>query len=160
MLRHLKRMGELGLVGDKKVTPKAPKARRVYFAKSAMVGDYSTRDLIIVKATELNASRPSGNAKIRDLESTAGGLLVQRRRVKDNAKRVGRMIEDLVADQQAMTSALEGMHLDDYESLILRVLLTEETLEDGIRVLSRYYGLEDRRSIDEALAKARRIVGK
>ncbi len=160
MLRHLKRLSKLGLVEEMKLSPRTPKARRVYAAKSALFGDYSTAGLTVVKSTEPLPPTTPFSRKGRDLESMAGELLVERRRVKDNAKRLGRLIEGLVADQLALTSTLNAMALNEEERLILGVILTEETVEDGVKVLSRYYGLEDRRSIDKALAKLKRSVGK
>jgi hypothetical protein len=52
------------------------------------------------------------------------------------------------------------MNLSNEERLMLGVVLTEETAEDGAKVLSKYYGIDDRRSIDNALAKARRLGSK
>jgi len=91
-------------------------------------------------------------------EQMAADLIVQRRRVREQARRLGRAIDELVGYQGALESALEGLDLTQEERVILEVVLTEETIEDGRSVLSRYYGLEDRRSIDEVLSKARRIV--
>ena len=65
------------------------------------------------------------------------------------------MIDDLVDDQEALSAALEEMPLVEQERLILEVLFTEETISEGVGVLSRYYGLDDRRSIDKALAQAK-----
>ena len=70
------------------------------------------------------------------------------------------MIDDLVNDQEALAAALEEMPLGEQERLILEVLFTEETLDDGIGVLSRYYGINDRRSIAKALAQAKSNASK
>jgi DNA-binding transcriptional ArsR family regulator len=150
VLRHLNRLEELDLVEERKVSAKSPKARRVYAAKGATFGDYSTGSLTVVKATEKWPSDKRNQREGQNLEKMAGELLIQRRAIRDGAKRLGRMIDGLADDQEALASTLEAMRLSDEERLILEVLLTEETLEEGIRVLSRYYGFEDRRSMDTA----------
>jgi DNA-binding transcriptional ArsR family regulator len=158
VLRHLKLLMKLGLVEERRLNPVTPKARIVYAAKSMAVGDYSTSGLMMVKSTPLLRREVSGGGV--ELERMAGEVLVRRSQVRSAAKRLGREIDELVAAQESLQAALDSMPLGDYERLILGVLLTEETIEDGVRVLSKYYGIGDRRSIDKALAKARRIVDK
>ena len=58
-------------------------------------------------------------------------------------------------------AALESMDLSDTERLILQVLFTEESLEEGERVLLEHFGLQDgKKSIERALSKARRHIKK
>jgi DNA-binding transcriptional ArsR family regulator len=156
VLRHLKILTKLGLVEERRMTSRAPKARRVYAAKGASLGDYSTGTLTVVRATERVPTARQHRHQPRDLERMSGELLIQRRRIRDEARKLGRMIDDLVDSQQALESALNGLKLTAGQRLILEVLLTEETATDGRRVLSRYYGLNDTMSIDEALAEAKR----
>ena len=66
--------------------------------------------------------------------------------MKDQAKKLGRMIDELADEREALRSRLEGIHASPEEGLVLEVMLTEETLQDGLRVLAKYYGIEDRRS--------------
>jgi len=160
VLRHLKRLAELGLVEERKLNARTPKARRVYFAKNTILGDYSVEGVTIVKMTERVPPGPRKGQNLRDLEGLSGDILLQRRRIRDEARRIGRMIDDLVDDQEALAAALEEMPLGEQERLILEVLFTEETMSDGAGVLSRYYGLDDRRSIDKALAQAKGNAGK
>ncbi len=159
VLRHLKRLEELGLVEESKLLARAPKARRVYSAKGVLLGDYSTGDMVAVKATEKLPARDP-QSKDFDIERRSGDILVQRRRIRDDFRRLGKMIDELTDDQEAMMSALVAMELSDEERLVLEVIFTEDTLEDGVRALSKYYGIEDRRSIDKALAKVARIARK
>ncbi len=155
VLRHLNRLSELGLVEERKLARSAPKARRVYAAKNTSLTDLSTAGLTVVKATEQTPGPERAGPPPHDLERMSGELLVQRRRIAEEAKKLGRMIDDLVDNQGALLSALDRVASDDMQKLILQVLLTEETRADGERVLSRYYGIVDRRSIDEALARAK-----
>lgn len=160
VLRHLRRLEKVGLIEERRVTASAPKARRVYAAKGAILQDYSAGNLTVAKLVETwpEARRPRKQGA--ELESMAAEVLILRRRVREEAKRIGKMIDEAAQSQEELEAALAGMHLSEEERLILEVILTEETVEDGIRALSKFYGMEDRRSIDEALAKARRDVGK
>ena len=157
VLRHLKRLVELGIVEERKLVPRTPKARRVYSAKGSTVGDYSLGGLTIVRSTERVSREPSAARQAQDLEGLAGEVLIHRRRIAEQAKKLARLIDALVEQQEALSRAMEQAKLTPEEGLLLGVLLTEETIEEGARVLSTYYGLDDRRSIDKALAKARRI---
>jgi predicted transcriptional regulator len=160
VLRHLRRLEKVGLLEERRVTASAPKARRVYAAKAAILEDYSSGDLTIAKLVEKWPEAKHTLKQGTDLESMAAEVLILRRRVREEAKRIGRMIDEAAAGQEVLESALKRMHLSEEERLILEVILTEETVEDGVRALSRFYGMEARRSIDEALAKARRNVDK
>ena len=160
VLRHLRRLERAGLVEERKVTASAPKARRVFAARGAILEDYSSGNLTIAKFVERMPEPRRGWKQGAGLESMAAEVLLLRRRVKEEAKRIGRMIDEAAAGREELEAALARMHLNEEERLILEVILTEETLEDGIRVLSKFYGVDDRRSIDEALAKARRNVSK
>ena len=53
---------------------------------------------------------------------------------------------------------MRSLPLSQAEKLMVEVALTEDTLEDGLGVLSKYYGIGDRRSIERALAQADRVV--
>ena len=154
VLRHLRKLGEVGLVEERKLAAGAPKARRVYAGGLTILTDYSLPGLTIVKATELVPPQrtlplPAG------LERMSGELLIQRRRIADEVKKLGRMIDEYVDDQELLSAALDELSVSEFQKLILRVLLTEDTRADGERVLSRYYGVEDTRSIDGALARAK-----
>ena len=160
VLRHLRRLMELGLVEEAKLRARAPKARRVYVAKSASIGDYSTVGLTVVKATERAQEQVRKKTRGQDIEALAGELLILKRRVRDQTRKLGRIIDELADEQASLRRALSELPFDEETKLILEVLLTEETAEDGEKVLSRFYGLGDRRSIDKALAQAKRIVSK
>ncbi|MDA4126948.1 MAG: helix-turn-helix domain-containing protein [Thaumarchaeota archaeon] len=160
VIKHLKRLTQLGLVDERKAPASASKARRVYVSRSPLVGDYSAKDLAIVKLSKVARPEKRRHSQNKDLESLAADLLFQRRRIRDEAKRLGKIIDRLVEEEELLNGALEAGSFTNDERLILQTLLTEETIEDGVQVLSKYYGIEDRRSIDKALMKARHSVGK
>ena len=160
VLRHLRRLEKIDLVEERKVTASAPKARRVYAARGAILENYSAGNLVVAKLVEKEQGESRPQRQRAELESMAAEVLILRRRVKEESKRIGRMMEEAAKSQEDLEAALARMRLNEEERLILEVILTEETVEDGIRALSRFYGIEDRRSIDKALAEARRNVGK
>ena len=157
VLRHLNRLQEAGLVEERSLSRASPKARKVYGAKSARVRDASIGGFTVVRATELPLGE-AGRARVRDLEKAAGELLLQRRRVREGVRKLGRMIDEVSDQQDDLDSSIERLKLSPSERLVLRVLLTEDTLEDGEKVLTKYYGLGDRRSIESVLKKAKRIA--
>ena len=157
VIRHLKILEGAAIVKEERVHSKVPKARIVYVASGEMVGDYSTGDLTVVRAVERGGGRQTPGPSA-GLERMAGDVIVQRRRVREETKRLARTIDELVGYQDALETALKHGSFTDAERLILEVLFTEETLEDGVRALDRYYGVGDRRSIEEALGKARQSV--
>ena len=156
VLRHLKRLAELGLVEERGLSRAAPKARIVYAAASTRVRDYSSEGLTVVRSTDVRSGRQP--ARVHDLERAAGDLLIQRRRIGETARKLGRMIDEASEDQEDLAAAVGSLGLSDTERLIVEVVLTEDTLEEGREVLSKYYGIEDRRSIERALSKAGRFV--
>ena len=161
VLKHLTKLEELGLVEEKNVRSPALAVRKVYTTKGVKLGDYSAEGLTLVKLSE-NPSAPDEEAERPfDLEYLAEEAILRRRRIQDQTRRLGRMIDDLVKDESRIEVALESMDLTDTERLILRVLFTEESLEEGERVLLEHFGLQDgKRSIEKALSKARRQTKK
>ncbi len=156
VLKHLAKLEGQGLVQEAKVRTGRMSVRKVYAPKGYLLGDYSTPGLSVVRFTDRSSSgarpRPNGRA---DLEGMAEDMMFMRRRVKEEARRLGRMIDDLAVEQARLAEALESMGLDDDERLILEALFTEESVEQGRKLISKHYGLKDgTMSIDRALSKA------
>lgn len=161
VLKHLTKLEELGLVEEENLRSPAFAVRRVYTAKGVKLGDYSAEDLTLVKLSENPSALAEEPDRPFDLEYLAEEAILRRRRIQDQTRRLGRMIDDLVEDESRLKVALESMDLSDAERLILRVLFTEESLEEGERVLVEHFGLRDgKRSIEKALSKARRQTKK
>jgi len=160
VLRHLRQLEKLGIVEERRLSPNIPKARRVYASKGAMVEDYSSGDLTVAKLIEIwpEAKRLQGTAV--DLENMSADVLLLRRRVKEETRRLGRLIDEVAESQDQLRTALANAPLNDVERVIVEVILTEETVEDGVKALSKFYGIVDRRSIDGALARAKLNVRK
>ena len=161
VLKQLRKLEELGLAEEKSVRSPGLTVRKVYAAKGAKLGDFSVGDLTLVKLS-WKPSAPAEEPDRRfDLEYMAEEAILRRRRIRDQTRRLGRMIDDLVEDESRIKAALESMDLSDTERLTLQVLFTEESLEEGERVLLEHFGLQDgKKSIEKALSKARHQVKK
>lgn len=161
VLKHLRKLEELGLVEETSVRGPGLTVRKVYLAKGARLRDFSTGDLTLVKLSGKPSAPAEEPDRPLDLEYLAEEAILQRRRVRDQARRLGRMIDDLVEDESRIRVALESMDLNDIERLILQVLFTEESLEEGENVLLEHFGLQDgKKSIEKALSKARHNIKK
>ena len=160
VIRHLRRLEKLGLVEERTLSKSIPRARRVYASKGAIVEDYSSGDLTVAKVVERLPRERGAKWPAANLENLSAEVLLLRRRVKEETKKLGRLIDEAAASREELEAALANMSLSEVERLILEVILTEETVEDGVRALSMFYGIEDIRSIDNALAKAKHNVGR
>ena len=161
VLRHLEVLNRLGLIEETRINSKELTARKLYHLRDAHFNDFSVGDIIIVRAAKMHHQGPRAMLTVEDMEDLAGDLLIRRRRIKEKAKRLARMIGELTEDEIRLVESIEGMNLSDKESLILETAFTEETLQDAEHVLSKVQGLVNARtSIDRALSKARRIAKK
>jgi DNA-binding transcriptional ArsR family regulator len=159
VLKHLRKLQELGLVQEMSVGSSALAVRKVYAATRAKLADFSTGDLTLVKLSEKPSEAAEEPDQPPDLEYMAEEAILQRRRVRDQTKRLGRMIDDLVENESRIKAALESMDLSDAERLILQVLFTEESFAEGERVLLEHFGLQDgKKSIEKALVKTRHRI--
>jgi predicted transcriptional regulator len=157
VLKHLKALEAVGLVDEKTISGRSMKVHKIYVPGKAELGDYSTGDLLVVKALK-PAKEPSRSAR-EGLEGLAEEVMLQRRRVREQARRLGRAIDELVSEERALRRAIGSLIADEDEKLILQVLYSEETFAEGAEALGKHFGLKDgRRSIDKALAKASHSV--
>ena len=158
VLRHVEAMGRAGLIREDRLAAKGLPVRKVYSLQGVKVMDFSVGDLTILKvsAKEWTKAEAAGS-----LERQAMDIMMARRRVRDKAKRLARAIDELAENEEALAQSIEGRGLADEERLVLLTVLTEETTEEAERVLARVQGMRDaRRSIDKALATARRNGGR
>ena len=157
VLKHLRVLKEMGLVEKKSVKSPGLSIRKVYEASGARLRDFSTEDQTLVKLSATPSAAAEEPDKFLDIEYLAEEAMVQRRRVRDQARRLARMIDDLVQDESRIKAAIESVDPSEAERLILQVLFTEQSLEEGVRVLLAHYGPRDgKKSIERALGKARR----
>ena len=157
VLKHLSKLESMGLVEERRLTGAGLSVKKVYAPKSYVLGDYSTPDLTIAKFSKTGRESPPVREQRADLESMAEEAILLRSRVKDEARRLGRLIDELAEEQQRISEALLSMDLEEEERLVLEVLFTEDSEEKGAKLLAKHYGIKDgRRSIDRALSKANR----
>lgn len=156
VLKHLRKLEGLGLVEETSVRSPSLSVRKVYVSKGTRLKDFSAGDLTLVKLSKKSLARAEEADWHPDLEYLAEEAILQRRRVRDQARRLGRMIDGLVQDESRIMAAIESMNLSNVERIILQVLFTEGSLEEGELVLLRHFGLQDgKKSIEKALSKAR-----
>lgn len=161
VLKHLTRMKRLDIVAEVKVEGGTLPIRKVYAAKSARIGDFSHGDLTVVKVTDTAERSASSDNPVSELESLAADSIIQKRRVRDQARRLSRTIDELVATQTRISGILNGMEIADDDRMLLQAAFTEESLEEAERSLSAHFGLrEPRRAIEKALARARKLAKK
>jgi len=159
VLRHLNELDEMDLLSETTIKGSKMSTRKLYSLKESRVRDFSVGGLTIVKVTEKPRVMKSQGGQAT-VESMASEILVGRRRVKDKARRLARTIDELMEDEDRLIQAIEDMKLDDEDRIVMQTLFTEDTLDEAERILSRIQGLPDaRRSIDKALAEAKRNVG-
>jgi DNA-binding transcriptional ArsR family regulator len=161
VLKHLEKLDSLGMLEKRKVAGRDLSVRRLYALKGFHVGDFSAEGLTVVSIREGGPLPYHGTDPAGDLEKIAEDVLVQRRRVRDQARRLGRSISELTGYEERLAGLIEALGLEDPERLVIQTAFTEETLGDAERELRKVHGIDDpRRSIARALAKARRSVKK
>jgi len=161
VLRHLEDMKKLGLVEEKKIKAKKLSARRIYLLTGLHVNDFSLNDLAVIRAG--SPSRSSGNPRLtfEQLEDTSAEILVRRRAIKQQVKRLAKMIEEVSEEEAGLVQAIETMGLDDEDRVVLETAFTEDTLEEAEELLRRTQGVSDAsETIEKAMNKARRIAKK
>jgi DNA-binding transcriptional ArsR family regulator len=161
VLKHLERLDSLGILEKRKVSGKDISVRKLYFLKGIHIGDFSADGLTVVNIAKGKPLPYEGKDPVGDLERIAEDVLVQRRRIRDQARKLGRSIEELTVHEERLSGLIERLRLADDERLVIQTAFTEETLEEAEKELKRIHRIDDpRRSIARALAKARRNVEK
>jgi predicted transcriptional regulator len=161
VLKHLDKLSQLGLLEKGKIGGKAVTVRKLYSMKNGSVGDFSNGGLTIVSISRRQPSVYKSANPVGELESLAEDILVQKRRIREQARRLGRMIDEMIGDQEKLNSLVQDLNLSDEDKLVVQTAFTEETLQDAEKALSRIHGMTTpRRSIEQALSKARRNVKK
>ena len=161
VLKHLKKLEKLGLAKGRDVRGSELRVRRLYSPGKEKVGDFSVGDLAVVR---LSSGRSAGSISARSvegLEALAEDAIVQRARIGEQARKLGRMIDDLVGLEASLAGTLESLKLGADEELVLHTYFTEVTPEGAVKTLSKYYGLSDaRKAIARAMAKVSRAAKK
>lgn len=158
VLKHITRLEKLGLISETKVDASALRVRKVYSMKGVRIGDFSYGGLTVVKMSTSTERPAHSDEPLRELELLAADTLVERRRIRDQARRLGRMIDELANTEARIHGLVEGLGTDDQDRLLLSAAFTEESLEEAEKVLSEHFGLrEPRRALEKALSRARKL---
>lgn len=159
VLKHLAKLEGLGLVEERRIAGGSV-ARKVYSSKGYHIGDFSDGGLMVVKTKprEWNAEAVTG-PPLRTLQALSEDTLVQRLRIREEARRLGRMIDELFGTEERLNGAIESIKLTDEERLVVRAYFGEETPEEAVEVLTKNFGIADaRRTIERGLRKVRKDV--
>ena len=143
VLKHLESLNEMGLLEERTLKqPKYLAVRKAYSLKGSNIGDFSRGSLMIVNL----AGEPKGEA-VRsgkdvygDVEMMAEELLLQRRRINEQTRRIQRVIDEFSATGWRLKSLIDSLELDPEEKLIAATVFTEDTVSGATAVLSKYYG--------------------
>jgi predicted transcriptional regulator len=158
VLKHLARMEKLGLVAEAKVEGGAFPVRKVYSMKGVRIGDFSHGNLTVVKVTDSTVKSAKSEDAVKELESLAADALVQKRRIRDQTRRLGRMIDELVNTESRIGGLIGGLGAEDEDRLLLHTAFTEESMEEAERSLTEHYGMrEPKRALDKAVSRARKL---
>ena len=114
--------------------------------------------VVKTKPREWNAEAVTG-PPLRTLQALSEDTLVQRLRIREEARRLGRMIDELFGTEERLNGAIESIKLTDEERLVVRAYFGEETPEEAVEVLTKNFGIADaRRTIERGLRKVRKDV--
>ena len=153
VLKHLEILNKMGLIEEKTVgRPKYLTVRKAYSLKGASLDDFSRGSLMIVNLGAEREEEALGvaNDAFVDLNGMAEELLIQGRRIKDQARRLQRMIDEFSATKSRLKRLIESLDLNSEEKLIAETVFTEDTVEGAAKVLSKFYGC---RNPDEAISE-------
>src|SRR2546428_10523924 len=143
VLKHLEKLNKLGLIEQRTLSPRKYLAvRKAYSLKGSNLGDFSRGSLMIVNLSAEREEEELGAAKdvYADLNEIAEELLIQGRRIKDQARRLQRMIDEFSATESRLKRSVDSLDLDPEEKLIAETVFTEDTMESAAKVLSEFYG--------------------
>ena len=161
VLKHLKKLEKLGLAKGQNIKRSELSVRRLYSPGKEKVGDFSAGDLAVVRLSSSESVGSVSARSVEGMESLAEDAIVQRARIGEQVRKLGRMIDDLVRLEASLAWSLDSLKLAADEKLILHTYFTEVTPEDAVKTLSKYYGLRDaRKAIASAVAKVTRNAKK
>ncbi len=160
VLKHLEKLNEMGLLEERTISrPKYLAVRKAYSIKGSSLGDFSRGSLMIVNLSGEREEEALGAAKdvYADLNGMAEELLIQGRRIKDQARRLQRMIDEFSATELRLRRLIESLEIDPEERLIAETVFTEDSLAGAATVLSKFYGCRNTdRAIRDVVAKVRK----
>jgi predicted ArsR family transcriptional regulator len=161
VLKHLEKLSELGLVSEQKVDAGGIGARKVYVTKGTHIADFSSGDLTVVKLSKYKRRAVASDDPVQELEALSEDIMFRRRRIRDQARRLGRLIDEMGEDQERIEGLISSLGLTDEERLLLQVAFSEESMDDAERLVREQRGVADaRRSLEKVISKAKRIAKK
>ena len=158
VLKHLAKLAEVGLVEALTlIRPKRLGVRKVYTVKKTLVGDYSRGSLMVVNLSEAarGGTIPSKDG-YRELERLAEDSIIQKGRIRDQARRLARMIKELDGFESRLKEGIGRLPLTEEEKLVAYVMFTEDTEAEAVKTLRSHYACrEPQLAIEEVNRKLR-----
>jgi len=169
VLKHLKKLKDLRLVkemeiakGHRKHGKASLSSRKLYTVdRGVHVRNFSDRDFTVVKVSNEIELATKSSDPVQELESLAMDTLLQRRRIRDQARKLGRMIDELVSTEAQIGAIAHAAGADDEDRFLLQVAFAEESREEAEKSLRAEYGPHGSRdALEKAIAKAKRLSRK
>ena len=158
VLKHLGKLSQIGLVEELRLTkPKRLGIRKIYRVRKTLIGDYSLGNLMVVNLiqTAREETIPSKGG-IDELERLAGDSIIQKGRIRDQARRLERMIGELAGIESRLKDSIQKLPLNEEEKLVAYVMFTEDSGAEAVKVLSSHYACrEPQFAIEEVNGKLR-----
>src|SRR3989442_13108312 len=140
VLKHLEKLKKMGLIEQRTLSPRKYLAvRKTYSLKGSNLGDFSRGSLMIVNLSAERDEEARGAVKnaYGELNEMAEELLIQARRINDQARRLQRMIDEFSATESGLKRLIGSLDLDSEEKLIAETVFTEDTMQGAAAVLSK-----------------------
>jgi len=161
VLKHLEKLSDFGIVSEQRVSAGGMGARKLYASRGKRISDFSNGDLALVKLSRQRQHDSPPEDPVSELERLSEELLLRKRRIREQARRLERLIGEFGEDQERMASIVSSLDLTDEEKLLLHIAYSEESIDDAERAVREQHGLVDaRRSLDRAISKAKRVAKK
>jgi predicted ArsR family transcriptional regulator len=120
------------------------RVKKLYSIDNRKIGDYSEDDLMIAHMVRSIGEIEADSSSIYlELENLAEEILFLQRKVRDYAKKMGRIITELASIRLRLASIIDSIELREEEKQIAKVLFTEDSLNEAKNMLSKHYGCKD-----------------
>ena len=160
VLKHLAKLSESATLKTKNLSAgKYLRPRKLYFIDSRRVADYSEGDMIVAT---LGSVTPAGRLDVEEpsaeLDRLAQDVILLRRRARELAARMRRMIEEVTENESKIAQLIEGLGLTPEEKQIAYLIFGDDRPEKARRILREHYGCRNpEAAIQDVTEKLRRL---
>ena len=160
VLKHLKRLSDLGLLTTKSLhSGRHLRQRKLYYISTRKVAGYSDEGMIVAT---LGEEAPSDGLVVDDaygeLDKLAQDIILLKRRARELSDRTKRMIEEVTENESRIARLIDGLKLTPEERQIAYLIFGDDGPEKARRILREHYGCRDpeeaMREVSEKLREA------